>query len=145
MLPSSWVDSLFARLAVRYGSAWMGMWNGVDIAAVKRDWAEELAGFADAPDAIKHALANLPDRPPNVQQFRALCINRPRTEKALPAPPADPAVVEKVLSAFERPPAHGPKAWAYALKKRDEQGDRLTLFQRSALREALEDETQVAA
>ena len=69
---------LFARLAVRYGSAWAAKWEGLDMAAVRADWADELAGYAKHPDAIKHALANLPtDRPPNVLQFILLCRNAP--------------------------------------------------------------------
>jgi len=141
MLPGAWVDSLFARLAVRYGSAWMGMWSGVDIAAVKADWAEELAGFVNAPDAIKHALENLPDRPPNVQQFRALCINRPVAFKALPEPKAAAEVVEKAMSAMSRPADHDPKAWAWTLKAREESGGKLGMVQRAAWREALKCET----
>ncbi len=90
-LPAGWVDSLFARLQVRYGSAWTRMWEGVDLNAVKADWAEELAGLANAPESIKHALAHLPiDRPPNVGQFRALCIAAPSKFVALPAPDMPP-------------------------------------------------------
>ena len=98
-LPADWVDSLFARLQVRYGSAWGRMWEGVEIAAVKADWAEELAGFRGRPEAIKHGLENLPiDCPPNVAQFRALCIATPTIyrHQALPAPDATPADKERV-------------------------------------------------
>ena len=97
-LPNSWVNSLFARLAVRYGSAWAAKWEGLDMDAVRADWADELAGYVNCPDAIKHALDHLPhDRPPNVLQFRALCIRRPETLlPALPAPDATPADKERV-------------------------------------------------
>jgi len=47
-LPEAWVDSLFARLAARYGAAWLRMWDGIPLDAVKADWAAELAGFAKA-------------------------------------------------------------------------------------------------
>ena len=92
-LPDSLIDSLFARLQVRYGAAWVAMWNGIDIDAVKADWADELAGFASAPGAIRHGLDHLPpDRPPNVAQFRALCRNRPDyAAPALAAPKATEA------------------------------------------------------
>lgn len=140
-LPASWVNSIFARLQVRYGAAWLNVWKGVDIDAVKADWAEELAGFVNAPDAIKHALAHLPiDRPPNVSQFVALARSAPEINlPALPAPPADPAVVAQVLRAVNRPSALPARDWAQRLRRRDQQGDRLTQFQRAAWREALND------
>ena len=86
--PSNWLDSLFARLSVRYGAAWMRQWDGVDIAAVKADWAEELSGFETRPEAIRHAIQHLPiDRPPTVGQFVALCRSAPvMAPPALPAP-----------------------------------------------------------
>ena len=86
--PSNWLDSLFARLSVRYGAAWMRQWDGVDIAAVKADWAEELSGFEQRPEAIRHAIQHLPiDRPPTVGQFVALCRSAPvMAPPALPAP-----------------------------------------------------------
>jgi hypothetical protein len=93
-LPADWVDALFARLAVRYGSAWTAQWAGYDIAAVKADWAMELGNYAERADAIKHALNHLPDdRPPTVGQFRRLCRNAPDYfSLALPAPkPTDEA------------------------------------------------------
>lgn len=141
-LPSAWVESLFARLQVRYGAAWTRMWEGVEIAAVKADWAEELAGYVNAPDAIKHALGHLPpDRPPTVSQFAALCRNAPRyIAPALPAPTPDPAVVAAVLGAIRPVAAHDPKAWARRLRKRDQLCERLSLFQRFCWREALKTE-----
>lgn len=136
-LPDSWVESLFARFAVRYGAAWIRQWEGVDIAAVKADWAEQLGGTSSG--SIKHALEHLPvDKPPTVGQFQALCRNAPRAAPpALPAPKADPAVVAAALGALQRPAGYSPKGWAYRLQKREEDGDRLTNFQRSAWRDAL--------
>ncbi len=98
MLSSSWVDSLFARLQVRYGAAWNRMWEGVDIAAVKTDWATELAGYANRPEAIKHGLEHLPvDFPPNVKQFAALCRNAPEPlPPMLPLPPVSEADKQRV-------------------------------------------------
>lgn len=88
-LPDAWIDSLFARLAVRYGTAWAAKWEGLDMAAVRADWADELAGYAKKPAAIKHALGHLPpDRPPNVSQFLLLCRNCPEPFPALLMAPA---------------------------------------------------------
>lgn len=96
-LPAHLIDSLFARLQVRYGAAWLRQWEGVDITAVKADWARELAGFAGNLDAIAHALDHLPrDRPPLVGQFRDLCIARPHRYLALPTPEASPEEREAV-------------------------------------------------
>lgn len=95
-LPDSWVESLFARFAVRYGAAWMRQWDGVDIAAVKADWAEQLDGQTSG--AIKHALECLPvDRPPTAGQFLLLCRNAPTAAPpALPAPDLSPEQRAKV-------------------------------------------------
>ena len=77
-LPDAWVKSLFARLAVRYGSAWSAKWEGLDMDAVHADWADELAMFERWPEAISYGIVNLPlDRPPNVGQFRDLCRGAP--------------------------------------------------------------------
>lgn len=149
-LPSNWVDSLFTRLQVRYGAAWNRMWDGIDISVVKADWAEELGGFACNPDAIKRALDMLPnDWPPNVAQFKALCIGPPGDvcdkPLRLEAPSADPKIVEAVKSVGRNVQTEGPKAWAWRLKARDFAGDRLTKFQRDAWREALKGELADAA
>jgi hypothetical protein len=100
--PSDWLDSLFARLSVRYGAAWMRQWDGVDIAAVKADWAEELAGFERNPEAIRHAIRSLPiDRPPTVGQFVALCRTAPvMAPPALPAPKLSESRRAQVTSAL---------------------------------------------
>lgn len=104
MLPLAWSDEIFARLAVRYGAAWLSMWHGIDIAAVKADWCRELGGFAGNTGAIAYALEHLPaDRPPNVAQFKALCINRPQTFVALPEPKADPERVAAAMAQLNRP------------------------------------------
>jgi hypothetical protein len=92
-LTAAWVDSLFARLTVRYGVAFLRQYQDIDPAAVKADWAEVLDGFDRHPEAIKHALANMPaDKPPTVLQFRDAARKAPTPEAPrLPEPPADPA------------------------------------------------------
>lgn len=88
MLPDAWVDSLFARMAVRYGSSWSAKWEGLDMAAVRADWAAELAGFAGWPEAISYGLQYIPaDRPPTVTQFRELCRGAPARRPVLSAVP----------------------------------------------------------
>ena len=53
-LQSSWVDALFARLALRYGAAFLRQWPDVDVVVLKPDWAEVLDGVSG--HAIAYAL-----------------------------------------------------------------------------------------
>lgn len=146
-LPDAWINSLFARLQVRYGAAWLRMWEGVDITAVKADWAQELGGFAIHPDGIKHGLNNLPaDRPPTVAQFVALCQRRPDPKMpALPAPVTDSAIVAAVKKVIGPKSDTDPKAWAHALRRREQMCERLSITQRAMWRAALKSELEVAA
>lgn len=99
-LPSAWVDRIFAKLMLSYGRVFLAQYEGMDIDMVKADWAHELSGFSDKPEAIKYGLENLPpDRPPNVLQFRAICRKVPApVYKALPSPKADPERVRKLIA-----------------------------------------------
>lgn len=139
-LHASWVEALFSRLTVRYGAPWLALWAGVDLAAVKADWSNELAGIGA--DAIKYALDHLPpDRPPTVGQFRLLCLNRPPAAPALPAPKPDPEVARKALAAINvSPSGRAALQWAHELRKRDIAGERLTKAQRDMWRAALKNE-----
>lgn len=137
-LPDSWVKSLFARFQVRYGTAWTRMWEGIDMAAVRQDWAAELGGFVNRPDALAYGLENLPpDRPPTVQQFRAICNKVPEpAPKALPAPEASAEVVAAVREAI-KPSNNSPLAWANRLRAREVACEPLTPAQRQAWRDVL--------
>lgn len=143
-LPVSWVDSLFARFAVRYGAAWLRQWDGVDIVAVKADWAAELGGYGENPEAIKHALEHLPaSYPPKVGEFLELCHAAPRPEqKWLTVDKADKKVVGAIMTGLKRAEKCGPRDWAHRLRAREVRCDRLTKFQRSAWREALKTELE---
>lgn len=143
-LPALWVDRLFAKLAVRYGVAFTRQYEGLDIAAVKEDWADVLAGFDG--ESIAYALRYLPaEKPPTAMQFRDLCRRAPRREDpALPAPKTEPSpeVMAKVKDVGKpRAEAFDPKGWAKRLKAREEAGDRLTKAQREMWRTALAVET----
>ena len=97
ILPNSWVDRIFTKLTLTYGRAFLNQYEGLDIPMVKSDWAVELGGFYDKPNAIAHALANLPDKPVNVRQFRALCHTLPpEIFKALPPPKRTPEEMAKI-------------------------------------------------
>lgn len=141
MLPSRYVDEIFTRMLVRYGAQWMRQWpEGVDMGAVKTDWARELDRVS--PESLGYALDNLPaDYPPNVAQFKALCISRPPPDfKALPPPKVNKELAAKVLKtiAGTKPSVKKPGEWAAALRAREEAGERLTPAQRAAWRGALE-------
>lgn len=136
-----WVEKLFSRLAIHYGSRWMNLWAGIDLAAVKASWEHSLSDvYQRAPHAIAYALDNLPDDPPNVAQFRKLCNSRPADPvQMLPAPAADPARVAAAVKALVKPKPARPLEWAHRLKEREERGDRsLTPFQRDAWRAVLQ-------
>lgn len=106
MLPATWVDRIFLKLQTRYGSAWLAKWAGVDMQAVRNDWAEELAGFSRSPESIRHALEHLPERPPSVTDFKAMCNAAPPPPVAglltnMPVrKPAPPDIAAK-LAAFQ--------------------------------------------
>jgi hypothetical protein len=97
-LPNDWVDAIFRKLTLVYGSAFLKRWEGIEIDAVKADWAHELSGLAKKPEFIKHALENLPvSYPPTVLEFRQLCIGAPTYAlPALPKPKAKPEDVARV-------------------------------------------------
>ena len=80
MLPVKWVDRIFAHLMALYGSRFLDMWRGTDLAAVKVMWAEKLGGFESNPDAIKAALDALDDKPfpPTLPEFLHLCRDAAR-------------------------------------------------------------------
>jgi hypothetical protein len=137
-LHSRYVEAIFARLLVRYGTAWTGKWKGVDLEAVKADWALLLEGVSS--NAIRYALENLPaEYPPTVAQFRALCCDRPNPEqKRLQAPKADPARVAAELQRMQRVRATRNRLqWAYDLQEREKAGERLTVAQQTAWRDVL--------
>lgn len=139
MLKSAWVDRIHARILVRYGAAWLRMWEGIDQEAVKADWAEELDGVSA--DSLSYALDHLPpERPPTVAQFKALALNRvPNALPALPAPKADPQRVAQIVGGIKRPDGwRHPKQWARDLLARRASGDRIPVAHLTMARAALE-------
>jgi hypothetical protein len=100
-LPVRVIDRLFERLLATYGAQWQALWAGVPIADVKSLWAAELAVFSERLEAIGWALERLPERPPNLVQFKALCRDAPRAEApALPLPERDPARMAQALQSL---------------------------------------------
>lgn len=86
------IDRLFQRLGATYGAAWDRSLGDTPIVDVKTVWAHELAPFANALHRIAWALENLPERCPNVIEFKRLCFSAPSPDvPQLPEPKADPA------------------------------------------------------
>lgn len=104
MNASAAVDHVFSVLGATYGASWDRSLGTAPINDVKTVWGDALADFMhtdDAKRAIVWALKNLPDTVPNSRQFRSLCRTAPSREVVMiPGPPADPALVAKVLVAL---------------------------------------------
>lgn len=98
-LPISWIEHLFTKLTVRYGTAFQRQYADLDIAAVKLDWADMLGGL-DGP-SLSYGLRYLPMAPLNAMQFRDICRRAPAPEvPRLSAPDIkpDPARVKAIMS-----------------------------------------------
>jgi hypothetical protein len=127
MLPTKVIDKLFLRLSNAYGSQWSSLWKDNDITEVKDLWAEELSFFADHLEAFVWALDHLPDRPPNLIQFKKLLMDAPLANRVqaleftavTPMPPAIAKIFKKALT-----PSQDPKAWAKRILKRYENGEK---------------------
>lgn len=141
-LPLPWINRIFDKLTLVYGRDFLGRWEGLPIGSVKTDWAHELSGFDRHPEAIKHALQNLPVvKPPTVFEFRNLCVSAPRAAHLeLPAPPADPVMVAAIADKIKRMAPSGTvdhKAWAKTLQRRHAAAERLNANQIRCYRIAL--------
>lgn len=140
-LPLSWVDKIFTKLTLAYGRQFLGRWEGLDMDAVKFDWAEELSRFQQNPQAIAYALENLPlDAPPTALQFRAICIRRPDANLSLPSPKADPERVAEEIAKLAPMRARvdvDHKAWAKRIISNHDSGGRVNICTLKFAREAL--------
>lgn len=138
---SRWVERLFARLQVRYGSAWTAKWAGIDPDAVKADWEHVLGtSFRNCPDALVYALDHLPQFPPHSGEFLAICMGYtpPAARLSAPVSKPDPVVLGKVAGALAKPEGYDPaKVCADNLRAKRASGEKLSYPQRAQL-EALE-------
>lgn len=148
-LPVKAVDRIFSRLGATYGAAWDRQMGSAPLSDVKTVWAHELAGFADKLQHIAWALENLPERCPNVIEFRNLCRLSPSADAPrLEAPKADPERVAAELGKLATLRTkvgvggmHG-KDWARALVARAAAGERIRPISLRFAREALGMEVQ---
>ena len=128
--PAGWIDRIFTKLIAIYGRDFLSRWEGIDIGDVKEDWRHELNGFERFPKSIAYALDNLPDKPPTVLEFRALCRRAPDdAAPRLEAPPASKEIRERELAKIReilaRPKDNDPRAWAKRIVERHKAGERI--------------------
>lgn len=83
-LPDKWVAKLFQELQGNYGNRFLNQWkigqqlpDGQDagVRNAMTTWAEKLGGFMETPEVFGMVLSSLPDEPPNLPAFVALCRN----------------------------------------------------------------------
>ena len=149
MLPDNWISRIFDHLSGLYGSRFADLWRGADPEIVRRMWAEKLSGFQDMPGAIKEALSALDSKPnpPTLPEFLELCReaarrhshdtpkleHKPTHEELQRAEEARIRANEtmKAVSA-----AKNPRKWIDDLMSREANGERLSVLQKNAIREA---------
>lgn len=143
-LPAPWIDKIFTKLTLAYGREFIARWEGIELNDVKSDWGHELAGFAEHPEAIAYALANLPPKAPSVIEFRALARRAPPPEvKLLESPRANPERVASELAKLapmrvrKSAEVQGGNEWAHRLIARANNGERLRPYTLRCARQAL--------
>lgn len=157
-LPERWMQSLWAELAANYAAKWARQFPvppcppGVDpaqhahdhITGVQAVWAKRLGHLRSNPKALRYALDNLPEHPPTLPEFIALCNRRPdRPAPALEAPKADPVRVQQAIAGIDRRlPARDPLQTLRELAESDARdgtykGRKVTIAQRQTYRQAL--------
>ena len=146
-LPDEWIDTIFMALRATYGVAFDRQFDcppGEDPARfysnLKAWWKRDLAPAIAAPHTIRYALDHLPAKVPNLIEFKSLCWQAPplpRQEQIESGVKADPARVAAEIAKMRQVQETSPKAWAYRLKQREEEGDKLTQAQRDMWRSAL--------
>ena len=147
-MPLQAVDRLFSRLTMTYGPSFTRIFDGLDLNEVKSLWAHELAYYSthERMADIAWALENLPERAPNVIEFKNLCKSAPKKEEPrLPEPKANPERLKAELAKLMAPAKQAasqsqyadPKAWAHRIIARHEAGEKLAAVTLRFAKEAL--------
>ena len=132
-MPTQVIDRLFSRLAATYGAGWDRSLGQAPITDVKTAWAHELQGFAKDLGSVAWAIENLPERCPNVIEFRNLCRKAPVPDAPrLPEPAPNPerlreelAKLQPILDAARKVNSDDRLSWARRIVSRRQQGDRV--------------------
>ena len=143
-LPLPWVEKIFTKLVLTFGREFTARWDEKSLEGVKIDWAYELRGFSQNPQALAYGLEHcVTGKPPTVHEFKAACMRRPDPLPValLDAPPADPArlAVELGKLGHLRQPApfRDDKAWAKKIVDRHAQGAKIGIYALKAAREVV--------
>lgn len=139
----SGIDSLFAGLAAAYGAAWERSLGDAPIEDVKAAWVSNLKGL-DAKQ-LRYGAENLPPKPPNVFEFRAICKAAPMPPTPqLPRPMASQERIAgfvdwktQMVDALKDNAKQDPKDWARRLQERHKAGEKLTMRQVECYQQAL--------
>lgn len=153
-LPLKAIDRLFERLILTYGKSFMARWDGLgdgQIAAVKTLWASDLGVYAQNLGAIAWALENLPERAPNVIEFKNLCRSAPRRPDVMAIETAaDPKKISEELvklvelKAKAIPRVYDGKQWARNIIARHDKGEKVKPINLRFAREALKSSLDMA-
>lgn len=141
MLPTKVIDKLFFRLSNVYGSQWSALWKDNDIAEVKQLWADQLSFYGQHLEAFAWALDHLPERVPNLVQFKKLLSDAPLANRIAaieynPAAPIPQAIADEIKTIVaSRKYDH--KAWAKRILKDVEDGVPRSLVAVSFAKEAM--------
>lgn len=158
-LPEAWMQSLWTELGANYPGKWQRQFPtppcppGISPAQHAQDhirgiqavWARRLGHLQTNWKAIRFALDNLPEDPPSLPEFAALCNRRPDPKpQALPAPAPDKAkaaeAIARVREAFARKGDHLDTLRELAESDARDgtyRGRKVTLAQRQTYRQAL--------
>lgn len=136
------LNRIFKRMAATYGAAWDRSIGSAPIDDIREIWAHELAGFASKLGDIAWGLENLPEKCPNVLEFRALCRRAPAPElKQLQSPPANPermkAAMTELRGALGQSIQRDPKQWAHDIVSDLKAGKKVPAYRIEAARVAL--------
>lgn len=138
------LEAIFQRMPAIYGASWDRMLGSAPINDIKTAWAHELAGFDNRLEDIAWAFEHLPEKCPNLIEFRNLCRQAPRVEAPqLEAPRADPERLKeelKKLGQITSKPRPSDKDWARAIINRANAGERVTPISLRFAKEALRSE-----
>lgn len=142
-LPDNWVERIWSTMRAFYGATFDRQWEcppGVrpedHVRDLKAIWSRELRGFQQNPKAIAYALDHLPEFPPNLPQFLAICKRAPIfAPPALPWPKPPKEIVEKVVQGFVRHRV-APRDWMAKVQARIDSGERVSVSVRTMLANA---------
>lgn len=147
-MPLQAVDRLFSRLTMTYGPSFTRTFDGLDLNEVKSLWSHELAFYNthEKMADIAWALENLPERAPNVIEFKNICRKAPKVESPrLPEKKADPERLKRELSKLMAPAREAVakaqltdgRDWARRIIARNEAGEKLAATTLRFAKEAL--------